>query len=255
MLGLLRPDAGSCVVLGTDAAKRSKELYRRVGVVLEHNGFNANLPVMDNLTFFARARGVPAAAMRDYFKRYWSATAIGADTRSVKFFSRGQKMQCALCRAFLGSPDIFFLDEPAVALDIEAYDQFCAMVREAHARGATMIISSHQLDAIEDLCTAVGVLERGRVIMLDSPTLRAGVRTWLVRTDEGADYTAVIREETGVPVERRDGHYRFVLRGEQDPVIAAMIARLSATGISVFEVRPERDGVRASIRSHFTESV
>ena len=200
LLGLLKPDKGNCTVVGMNPADHDRDYYRRVGVVLEHNGFFGNLSVLDNLSFFAEARGISRNRMEEYFSQYWKNTDIGKDDRSVKYFSRGQKMQCALCRAFLGWPDVYFFDEPVVALDIEAYDQFCEMVRLAQSKGATLIISSHQLDAIEDLCTSVGILEKGKVNVLDTLTKKQKDERWFIKSDYSDNYKNIIEGITGIPV-------------------------------------------------------
>ncbi len=255
LLGLLKADSGTCKIVGMDPVLHEKKFYQRVGVVLEHNGFFGNLTVRDNLSFFTEARGISRDHLDEYFSRYWSKTDIGRDTRSVKYFSRGQKMQCALSRAFLGWPEVYFLDEPVVALDLEAYDQFCDMVRTARSRGATVIISSHQLDTIEELCNTVGILEDGSVKILEDLNKNSNEMVWLIKTNNSSEYKTPIEEIIGKPVQFHDGTWQFTLSGEGSRVIPQIISRLVSCGASVYEVRPEKESFRKSIRQYYNGGV
>lgn len=250
LLGLLRPDAGSVTVLGRHPGPDSSALYRRMGVVLEHEGFAGNLTIARNLSFFARAKGVSQTGLDAYFRTHWSDTAIGDTSRKAKHLSRGQKMQCALCRAFLGRPEVCLFDEPVVALDVTAYDHFCGMVREARGRGATILISSHQLEAIEELCDTVGILEEGVLSNVEGTV--AGVsRIWIVRAPGDARFGEVIRGQGGLDPRHTDGLWELRVEGDPTVVIPGVVRALVEAGCPIGEVRPATGGIRESLRSHF----
>jgi len=161
LLGLLKRDGGSAAVNGFDPWLHQTEYYRGIGVALESDGFCGNLTVRDNLKIFAAAKGVAWGDAEKYLEEYWGGTDITTSAKKVKFLSRGQKVQCGLCRAFLGWPKACFFDEPAVSLDFWAYEHFKTLAREAQSRGAALFISSHQLEIIDDLCDRVGLLKDG----------------------------------------------------------------------------------------------
>jgi ABC-type multidrug transport system ATPase subunit len=161
LLGLLRKGGGSVEVAGFDPWRHQPEFYRLVGVALESDGFFGNLTVRENLRIFAQARGIPPEGADRYFEEHWGGTDIFRLAKKIKFLSRGQRVQCGLCRAFLGWPRALFFDEPTVSLDFLAYEHFKKMVREAKSRGAALLISSHQLEVIDDLCDRVGLLRNG----------------------------------------------------------------------------------------------
>jgi ABC-type multidrug transport system ATPase subunit len=169
----------------------------------------------------------------------------------VKFFSRGQRMQCAICRAFLGAPEIFIFDEPVVALDVDAYGHFCGLVRGARARGATFIISSHQLDAIDDLCNRVGVLREKQVGELTKTdgTGSSGP-TWALEADPNARWASVIQEVCGSSALFRNGAWRFDVINPQ-VTIPALVARLVEAGCLVRAIAPATGGFRDSIRNEY----
>ncbi|MDR0330834.1 MAG: ABC transporter ATP-binding protein, partial [Chitinispirillales bacterium] len=159
LLGLLRKGGGSVSVGGFDPWRHEPAYYRAVGVALESDGFCGNLGVRDNLRLFAAAKGVARAEAERYFEERFGGTEIFASARKVKFLSRGERAQCGLARAFLGWPSVYFFDEPAASLDIRAYGHFKEMAREAKARGGAVLISSHQLETLDDLCDRVGILK------------------------------------------------------------------------------------------------
>jgi len=161
LLGLLQKDGGELTVGGYDPWRHQPEYYRTIGVALESDGFCGNLTVRDNLRIFASAKGIGWADAEKYLEEYWGGTDIFKTDRKVKFLSRGQRVQCGLCRAFLGWPKVYFFDEPVVSLDFWAYEHFKKMAGEAKSRGAALLISSHQLETIDDLCGRAGLLKDG----------------------------------------------------------------------------------------------
>ncbi|MDR2693925.1 MAG: ABC transporter ATP-binding protein [Chitinispirillales bacterium] len=169
LLGLIRRSGGGVSVCGFDPWRHEPAFYRMVGVALESDGFYGNLGVRDNLRFFAEAKGIPWGDAERYFGEYWGGTDIYESKRKVKYLSRGQRVRCGLARAFLGWPKVYFLDEPTVSLDFRAYEHFKAMVLEAKSRGTAVLISSHQLGVIDDLCDRAGLLAGGRVEEVERP--------------------------------------------------------------------------------------
>lgn len=251
MLGLMRADQGSVSILGMNPTELKSNFYHNIGVVLEHSGFNGNLSVRENLSFFSKARGLSKRQLNDYFSQYWEMSAIGQDQRKIKYFSRGQKMQCALCRAFLGWPEVYFFDEPAVALDIEAYEQFCQMVQHAKTKKATIVISSHQLEAIEELCSQVGILEKGKIRLLDNFTPQDTTRQWLIRTANNPKYKDIIKNISGsLPVYKDNCWFFSLPNNHTQQSIATIITRLVTIGSEIYEVKSLATNFRESLKYH-----
>ncbi len=246
LLGLLRHESGKLRVLGHEPWRHSPEYYHGVGTVLEHDGFFGNLTFVENMRFFARAKGIEPRALDEYLEQHWATTGIVSAGRKVRFFSRGQRMQCALCRAFLGWPRVCYLDEPTVGLDIDAYDHFRGLVREARARGAAVLISSHQLDAVEELCDVVGVLADGVLRPLARAHGRLGGE-WLIVADGACDVAAVIRENGGVGVAADGEGWRFTV-DEPERVVPALVAALVGAECRVQQVRPIGAELRERLR-------
>jgi ABC-type multidrug transport system ATPase subunit len=257
LLGLLKPDGGTVSVLGFDPWRHRPEYYRRLGVMLDHDGFAGNLTVAQNLRIFASAKGIGFPQVESYVEGFWKDTFIARELtegrKKVKFLSRGQKVQCAMCRAFLSWPSVYFLDEPTVSLDVDAYDHFCMLVRHASSLGATVIISSHQLSAIEELCAGVGMLHDKNVTLLKSGDETGLPKQWLVRCDRNEEYGKAMEAICGFPALYEGGAWHIQFDGTKDPV-PEIISRLVAMGCRISEVRPETDSIKERIRSRSQDS-
>ena len=231
LLGLLRPDCGNISVLGMNPWKHQQRFCKKAGVVLEHDGF-ANLTPRENLSIYAEAKGLTQKDLQEYLNRYWSATELFQSNKKTKHLSRGQKMQCALCRAFLGESTVFFLDEPVLALDMEAYEHFCGLVNDARKRGAALIISSHQLDTIDKLCDRVGILRDKRLSELKRT---ASENEWIVVTDQNIQWKNLIEQCGGSNIIFKDG-WKFIINNA-DKIIPDLIGKLVSAGCSIREVK------------------
>jgi ABC-2 type transport system ATP-binding protein len=232
LLGLLQPDSGSISVLDMNPWRHQQHFCKKAGVVLEHDGFWANLTPRENLNIYAEAKGLTQKDLQEYLDKYWSGTELFETNKKTKHLSRGQKMQCALCRAFLGESSVFFLDEPVLALDMEAYEHFCGLVKDASKRGATLIISSHQLDTIDKLCDRVGILRDKRLSELNR------INTddeWIVVTDQNVQWKNIIVQCGGSNITYNDG-WKFVINNA-DAAIPDLISKLVSAGCNIKEVK------------------
>jgi ABC-2 type transport system ATP-binding protein len=232
LLGLLQPDCGNISVLDMNPWKHQQHFCKKAGVVLENDGFWANLTPRENLSIYAEAKGLTQKDLQEYLNRYWSDTDLFQSNKKTKHLSRGQKMQCALCRAFLGESIVFFLDEPVLALDMEAYEHFCGLVKDARQRGAALIISSHQLDTIDKLCDRVGILRDKRLSELKRA---CSENEWIVVTDQNPQWKSLIEQCGGSDVTFNDG-WRFFINNAET-AIPSLIERLVSAGCSIREVK------------------
>lgn len=232
LLGLLRPDCGNISVLDMNPWNHQQHFYKKAGVVLEHDGFWPNLTPKENLSIYSEAKGLTQKDLQKYLNRYWSATELFQSNKKIKHLSRGQKMQCALCRAFLGEASVFFLDEPVLALDMEAYEHFCDLVKDARKRGAALIISSHQLDTIDKLCDRVGILRDKRLSELERTVSE---NEWIVVTDQNIQWKSLIEQCGGCNITFKDG-WKFIINNA-DEAIPDLIGKLVSAGCSIREVK------------------
>jgi ABC-type multidrug transport system ATPase subunit len=245
LLGVLRAGGGSVRVLGVDPWEHPPSMYQRMGVVLEHDGFWGTMTFGQNMSVYAAAKGVGKDALGQYLREWWQDCGLVQSTRKARHFSRGQRMQSALCRAFLGWPEVVILDEPTVGLDVEAYDHFGVLVREARRRGSAVLVSSHQLDAIECLCDEVSLLEGG---VLSGLTCAGTAEAWFLAARGGSGDAAKDLAAAGaVDVVPEGTGWRFRIAGGR-AAVPGLVKALVDRGWGVEEVRPAAGRLRESMR-------
>jgi ABC-2 type transport system ATP-binding protein len=250
LLGVLKPTSGSITILGIDPWSHDAALFRRMGIVLEHDGFWGNLTFDQNMTIFAKAKGISRKDLSAYIEEHWNASSLYNNKKPVKQLSRGQRMQCALARAFLGRPRLFLFDEPAVALDVDAYEHFKNLVKSTGQKGAAFLISSHQLDAIDDLCDRVGILRDGRVTEMDAPEATNGQTRWVLEADDRPEWASIISEACGTTPSHHDGMWEFPVR-DRKTTIPQLIKRLVEAGCAIQKITPVSDAFSDTIREHY----
>ncbi|WP_152529782.1 ABC transporter ATP-binding protein [Candidatus Halobonum tyrrellensis] len=171
VLGLVLPSSGSVELAGVDAHADTRRAHRRVGAMLEGaRNVYWRLTVRENLAFFAGLAGRSPAALRERHDALLDRFGLAewADT-PVRNLSRGMKQKVALACTLSRDVDVAFLDEPTLGLDVESSRDLRSELRTlAREEGLTVVLSSHDMDVIEDLCDRVVILSAGRVVADDS---------------------------------------------------------------------------------------
>jgi heme exporter protein A len=158
--GLSKAGRGRVSILGKDA--RDPETRRRVGVLGHGISVYEELSAFENLTLFGKLYGVenPAQTAAEWLER---AGLSRVRDGLVREFSRGMRQRLAIARAFLHNPQVLLLDEPFTSLDDRAIAVLQTVLREALARGCTILLSTHQLREALELATHVVLLTRGQL--------------------------------------------------------------------------------------------
>ncbi|MBI2766062.1 MAG: ABC transporter ATP-binding protein [Chloroflexi bacterium] len=162
ILGLARPDEGTVSLFGQPLRERSAELLRRVGAVVETPAFVPYLSGRDNLRLLekytpgAGAEGIERALHRVHLE--------DAAHRRFKNYSLGMKQRLGIAAAILNSPELIVLDEPTNGLDPQGTREVRDLIPELAAEGRTIVLCSHLLHEVEQVCDAVAIFQRGRVI-------------------------------------------------------------------------------------------
>lgn len=166
-LGLIEPTTGDIKIHGLDIRRERGKALRHIGTVLEGSRNTYwHLSPLENLVFFASIAGIPAAIGRQRALELLEVFGLKDRVNSrVSELSRGMQQKVAICAALIREPDLLFLDEPTLGLDVETTAQLRSLlVRLARERQRTLIISSHQMDLIETICEQVVIIQRGRII-------------------------------------------------------------------------------------------
>jgi ABC-2 type transport system ATP-binding protein len=164
---ILEPTRGTFSVAGIPQT-RPAEIRRRIGVLPESAGYPERQTGEEFLRYHARLHGSSRARAREAARRLLAEVGLAERGRSlIAAYSRGMRQRLGIARALVNEPRVVFLDEPTLGLDPAGQRQMLATVRRiARERGATVLLSTHLLAEIEETCTRVLILNRGRVAAL-----------------------------------------------------------------------------------------
>jgi ABC-type multidrug transport system ATPase subunit len=231
LLGLVHVTSGTASVLGR--APGHPESLLRVGAMVEEPAFYPYLSGRDNLRVVARLADVPVDRVDDVL-----ADVELADRASDRFktYSQGMRQRLGVAAALLKDPDLLILDEPTNGLDPAGMADMRSLIRRLGTGQRTVMLSSHLLAEVEQLCDRVGVIVRGSLIAEDTVSHLRGRGSLLVR----AEPLAVAREYAeGLLGQERVQEQDGTLRLDSDPGDAARINQeLVLAGVAVSEVRP-----------------
>ncbi len=162
---LLRPRHGLVRVDGFDVTKHPLEVRKRIGYMPDFFGVYEDLTAREYLHFFAAAYGIPVHQRERTIEDVLTLTDLIEKTdEPVDSLSRGMKQRLALARVLVHDPDLLLLDEPASGLDPRARIEVRELLKALREMGKTILISSHILHELAQLCTRIGIIEAGQLI-------------------------------------------------------------------------------------------
>jgi ABC-2 type transport system ATP-binding protein len=230
-------------VLGRRIPRHAREVLPQIGALIEepaaypHLSGRANLTLLDAAGPGGRVSGVRVPARRTRRQRVDEALEqvglAGIDRRPVKAYSLGMRQRLGLAAALIRRPRLLILDEPGNGLDPRGIRDLRELLTRLNETGVTVFLSSHLLAEVEQLCTRVGVLNDGRLVLQDDlAALRAPTGRVVVDTPD-ADRVAALLDGQ---VERRDGQRLLVRYSDA----AALNARLVEAGLRVSSIGPQQ---------------
>lgn len=171
LTGLLAPTSGSIRVLGCDMldSKQSLEAKRQIGVIPENLALFDNLTATDYLTFIGRIHGLGRDEIRKRSSELLSLLSLDRETKKLTIdYSHGMRKKLSLAAALLSNPKLLFLDEPFEGVDAVASLVIRDLLLQFTQRGATVFLTSHVLEIVQRLCTHVGVIVGGKLVLQNS---------------------------------------------------------------------------------------
>jgi ABC-2 type transport system ATP-binding protein len=166
LAGLLEPSSGSIVVNGQPINQNLNELRRQIGYMPDFFGVYEDLVVWEYLDFFARCYGQPTRRRKQVIDELLALVDLTEKRESyVHTLSRGMRQRLCLAHAMVHDPQVLLLDEPASGLDPRARVEMRELLRELGAMGKTVVLSSHILAELAELCDSIGIIERGRLVV------------------------------------------------------------------------------------------
>jgi ABC-2 type transport system ATP-binding protein len=166
----IRATAGQAHVAGANVATESAAARQRIGVVPQRPNPDRGLRVAENLVFHATYFGVPRAVAAQRALALLERLGI-AEKKDAKVdaLSGGQQQRLMIARALIHEPRVLFLDEPTVGLDPQARLGFWDILREVHAQGRTIVMTTHYMEEADQLCDRLAILDRGKLLAQDTP--------------------------------------------------------------------------------------
>ncbi|MDQ0382581.1 ABC transporter ATP-binding protein [Amycolatopsis thermophila] len=235
LLGLVYATSGEIEVLGRPVPRRIAEVLPQVGALVEGPGAYAHLSGRRNLALLdAAGRGGGRRTRQRRIEEALERVGLAKiDQRPVKAYSLGMRQRLGLAAALIRRPRLLVLDEPTNGLDPQGIREIRELLVDLNHDGTTVFLSSHLLAEVEQLCTRVGVVDRGRLVLEDAlSALHTPTGRVLVATPDAAAAAAVLDGR----VESRDGEALLVRH--DDP--AALNAWLVGSGVRVRSIRAER---------------
>jgi ABC-2 type transport system ATP-binding protein len=240
ILGLVVPDEGSVLINGIDVHANPRRAYHHVDAMLEgaRNDY-WRLTVRENLRYFATIGGEKPAAVADRHDRLLEQLELAdkAD-QPVRDLSRGMKQKVSLASVLARDVDVVFLDEPTLGLDVESSLTLRSeLQRIVDDRNLTVVLCSHDMDVIEDVCDRVVIVNDGRVIADDTVANLVGAfdaRGYRItsRNLDDADVAAIRERFEVVEVRRFDPGVRFEVAVDSDEFYRLM-RLLESRGIAI----------------------
>jgi len=245
LLGLVYATSGQIEVLGKPVPRRIGDVLPHIGSLIEAPSAYGHLSGRENLVLIDAA-GPGRGTRRDRRRRVSAVMDRvglgGVDDRSVRKYSLGMRQRLGLAAALLRSPRLLILDEPTNGLDPQGINEVRVLLTELNNAGTTVFLSSHQLGEVEQLCTRIGVINRGRIVLQDDlEALRGPTGRVLVRSDDAERAAALLDGR----VVLREGDRLVVADAEP----AAINAQLVAAGLRISEIAPERRSLEELVLS------
>jgi len=244
-LGLITPSEGTVELFGSDPMRHSARALQGVAGFVEAPRFYPYLSARKNLELLAALDGDGAAGRIEQVLATVELTPRAA--HKVRGYSHGMRQRLGIAAALLRRPRLLILDEPATGLDPAGMRDMRQLIRRLAGEGITVLLSSHQLPEVQELCDRVAIVDRGRVVYEGalSDLRRQGGAGYRLRTTDDARALQVARAQPGIERAQAgafsgegDGEHGIAFQAEERNVGALSLA-LAAAGVGVLALTPE----------------
>jgi len=246
LVTLLEPFGGSAFINGLNVAKEGKKVRRLVGYMPDFMGVYDDLKVFEYLEFFAAAFGIERNKRKSIVEGVLELTDLESKkSATVDSLSRGMQQRLGLARVLIHDPKVLILDEPASGLDPRARIEIRELLRELKRMGKTIMISSHILSELEEICDHVGIIEQGRLVFsgtLEEIRPRLGIKS-KVRVsvadhqDKAIELLSALPQVSRVQALGGEIAVTFYEGQHADGIVARTLVN---AGLDIISIQPER---------------
>jgi ABC-2 type transport system ATP-binding protein len=237
LVTLLKPSAGSASVNGFDVVAEAGKVRQSIGIVFQEQTLDTLLTGRENLALHARLYGMSRALRARRMEELLAL--VDLEQRAddpVKKYSGGMRRRLEIARGLMHRPAVLFLDEPTIGLDPQTRDRTWNYIkRVVHDEGTTVVLTTHYMEEADLMCDRVGIIDRGKVVALDSPTaLKEAIGGAVVRLRApGADVGALRRVAGVTTVDAEDDWVEVSLQQAHRQLAALLAAVPSVQSVEV----------------------
>ncbi|OGQ74886.1 MAG: hypothetical protein A3G94_08250 [Deltaproteobacteria bacterium RIFCSPLOWO2_12_FULL_60_16] len=261
LLGLSEPASGQAKVCGFDPTHQPLEVKKRVGYLPENPGFYDDLSGRENLFYIARLNRIPADEARRRITRLLEQIGLGDDgERAVREYSRGMKQRLGIAEVLIKEPQALILDEPTLGLDPDGASRILDLITGlSRERGLTVLLSSHMLHQVQQMCHRVGIIVKGKMIaqgqvdQLGSAVFKERQWNFLVEVEGRVDgLESDLRALHGVAgLEARNRGWFLRCTRDVRPEVLALVSR---RGLALLQLRSEDTTLEDIYLKYFREA-
>ena len=246
--GFIEPTDGTIIVNGFDASKQPIKAKQQIGYMPEGVPLYTDLTVREFVTYMAELKRVPHKEKKERVTNVLRETGIeDVANRLIKNLSRGYKQRVSLAGALVGDPKIVILDEPTVGLDPKQITEIRQLIKRL-GKKHTVILSSHILSEVSQICNRVIIINKGKIVAIDTPeNLENKVAqnnvVYVTVEDPGNKMDSIKEKLNNIKdiqfvVENEDKTKKYIIKGERDIDLRKEIFEtLSKEGITIFEMK------------------
>ena len=246
--GFIEPTSGRIIVDGYDISKKPRKAKRQIGYMPEGVPLYSDLTVKEFVTYMAELKGIPSKEKKEKVKKVLDATGLTeVSNKLTKNLSRGYKQRVSMAGALVGDPKVIILDEPTVGLDPKQVTEIRALIKEL-GKEHTVILSSHILSEVSQICNRVIIINKGEIVAIDTPeNLENKVvneNSVYVTVEDPENKMENIKEklekvkEIKLVNENEDKTKKYIIKAENEVDIRKEIFEtLAKEGITIFEMK------------------
>jgi ABC-2 type transport system ATP-binding protein len=223
LLGLTEPTAGSARILGFDPVREPLKVKARVGYLPDQVGFYNDLTAYENLIYIAKLIGVAADEIPRRSQNVLERMGLSkAASQKVATFSHGMRQRLGVAEVLLKEPQVIILDEPASGLDPDPARLFHKMIGELSEEGIAILLSSHLLHQVQQVCDRVALFHRGRIVLrgtvpeLAREILDRGYQIYLHAYGDSSDLLQALNALPEAMHVEHEGQGRYSLASDKD---------------------------------------
>ncbi len=170
LYGLLKPSSGNITIMGYSMQSQLQEIKKIIGVVPQEIALYPTLTAFENLQYIGNMYGLKGNFLKNKINEHLEIIELAAyRNKRLETFSGGMKRRINLVAGILHSPQLVFLDEPTVGIDVQSRHLITQHLHEINKQGCTIIYTSHLMQEAENLCTSIAIIDKGKIIHEGNP--------------------------------------------------------------------------------------